>query len=1239
MGFFDRFRKKEERKQKDHPGNGTVTAGKPEAAPEEMSAAEDSAADWDDSESLSLSMSKDSVLEESVVREDETPVRKDTGAISNEEITKDSLIQDTYRVESDAIKGGMGSVWRVHHGGWNTDLAMKRPQPKFFAEGSEKRKENFVHECEAWINLGLHPNIVSCYYVREIGGVPTIFSEWMENGSLKNRIDDGTLYEVSGENVKSPEEQQIILQARLLDIAIQFARGLHYAHESEGQLIHQDVKPDNLLLTNDWQAKVADFGLARARTQMLTSAAQNPETEMGSESESEYLAGATHMAPTGGYTPAYCSYEQTAGKVLSRRTDIYSWAVSVLEMYVGKRLWKRGPEAGRSCTEYFAQCRIPMPEPMQVLMGQCLAEDPEKRPHDFALIEEKLKGIYREICGEEYPRPTSEAAADNADSLNNRALSYLDLGREEEAERLWEKSLEAMPDHLISIYNQGLYQWRKAQIDDEELIRRMVSVRQDSENALISRLLAQLNGERGISEERPLEESSCAGHIEGSWLVNVVLSGDGQWLFAADTKTGGNIRIIDTQTMECRSNIQQSVNRMAYSDRGRRLLAAHDETLEIMDANDTQSLVRGNRFQDTGTIQAIRLSPGGDCCYTLSIHYGSADARPVIRKIDLAAGKCVKEYDPGKYHMINTFEIGKDGKKLFVNTEYGIKILDERTGSWSDLPDINMRTSVKDQFCVSKDAESFYISGSTGLYVRHRHEKEKDFHSTVNPAHLLLSPDEKLLLTGGTSLKIWDTSTMRCLRTVFCGDDEVRSLAASGDLSVIVTGGNTIRIWNHAADPSVSPAPWELAVSKTYLETKEEEEQTEALASDMDAAIESKDWQKAFSGLLAGEAEYGITGSAVFRKYRRMLTSRMKREEIVDTYENKAADSEAGGYNMNYAVCPATGRVALADRKSKNGSKFSFDNVVKIMDEDLELINEIIVPSPVESAVFSSSGRLLAVGMGDSVSVFRLDDNANETELAHFTVGQDTMNGFLRFSPDDRLLLIQNWKYEDSKTKSRLSLWDMESFKPVVDLRCLEKEEKFEREIYDAQFTPDGRNIVSGENLATRQGESETLRNRLCIYDPATGEKILQMKQKRYSYYGEQKDFMTFRKVFFNESGEQIISALRSYYYTGPGRDCTPPASVWDRNTGSLLEEAEPAGMEIMCQSPDRKLFAAVQGNDIVIGVCAGWKELCRFSLPSEAKTVRGIAFSPSMSTLFVSFDKKLLSRELVWKLEPAGEV
>ena len=383
-------------------------------------------------------------------------------AAENASIGRGDALLNTYTVESDAIEGGMGSVWRVHHKGWNVDLAMKRPQPKCFAD--ENAKLRFVHECEAWINLGLHPNIVSCYYVREISGTPTIFSEWMDGGSLEDAINKGTLYEGS-----AAEQQE-----RILDIAIQFARGLHYAHDAG--LIHQDVKPDNLLLTKEGDAKVADFGLAQARAALTVLEGAPTMNDSNAEQGLAMDSGKTMLARSGGYTPAYCSMEQMDGKALTRRTDIYSWAVSVMEMYVGSRPWANGVVAGLGCQSYFENARVPMPEALKALLAQCLAPEPDDRPHDFAYVEVKLHEIYKAETGSDYPRPEPKAAADTADSLNNRALSFLDLRKNEEAERCWERALAFSPAHTQCVYNQSLYLWRSGNIDDHEATRRIAAV-------------------------------------------------------------------------------------------------------------------------------------------------------------------------------------------------------------------------------------------------------------------------------------------------------------------------------------------------------------------------------------------------------------------------------------------------------------------------------------------------------------------------------------------------------------------------------------------------------------------------------------------------------------------------------------------------------------------------------------------------------------------------------------------
>ncbi|MCR5296359.1 MAG: hypothetical protein K6E17_03020, partial [Clostridiales bacterium] len=63
----------------------------------------------------------------------------ETTPVSDMPFAKGSMLLDTYRIESDPMHGGMGDVWRVHHTGWNVDLAMKRPQKKMFASESSKQ--------------------------------------------------------------------------------------------------------------------------------------------------------------------------------------------------------------------------------------------------------------------------------------------------------------------------------------------------------------------------------------------------------------------------------------------------------------------------------------------------------------------------------------------------------------------------------------------------------------------------------------------------------------------------------------------------------------------------------------------------------------------------------------------------------------------------------------------------------------------------------------------------------------------------------------------------------------------------------------------------------------------------------------------------------------------------------------------------------------------------------------------
>lgn len=420
---------------------------------------------------------------------------KEPESISNEQIQKGDLILDMYEVTSDAVHGGMGSVWRVRQKGARMDYAMKRPQPRFFAEGSLRRKEEFIKECENWIRLGLHPNIVACFYVRGIGGVPTIFSEWMDRGSLKDCIQSGELYE-------GPEAE---VQERILDIAIQAARGLQFSHEKG--LVHQDVKPGNLLLGKGytlWDTKVADFGLAKAQSQL---------TDGGKPLSS-------------GYTRAYCPREQAEGAPAETWMDVYAWALTVLEMYCGKRLWETGADAAKQLRSIVKQSRIPIPRAIRKLIKACL----KKRYASFEPLEPLLVENYRAVRGREYEntRKREEAASNTADSLNNQAISYMELGMLESAERCWAEAREINFSHTEAMYNAGLLAWRTGRQTSAALTRQLRGHpfyfnTEEGKEALAA--LAREAGKTAVDEplfsDEPIHEvdvSSSDGRFQQSYL-------------------------------------------------------------------------------------------------------------------------------------------------------------------------------------------------------------------------------------------------------------------------------------------------------------------------------------------------------------------------------------------------------------------------------------------------------------------------------------------------------------------------------------------------------------------------------------------------------------------------------------------------------------------------------------------------------------------------------------------------
>ncbi len=357
------------------------------------------------------------------------------------------VILGQYEVLGLVGRGGMGRVYRVRHRAWHRDLALKVPRRSIFQH--EHGAANFTKECETWAGLGLHPHIVSCYFVRRFTGVPLVFVEYVDGGSLHEWITSRKLY--AGESKEVLE--------RVLDIAIQTAWGLEHAHGLG--IVHMDMKPANVLIQNDGLAKITDFGLSKARA--LAGETISPKTSI--------------LVSAGGMTPAYCSPEQQRGETVSKKTDIWSWAVSVLEMFVGEVTWMSGVFAAQALEMRLAPGmsqqpdRLPLPKEVVHLLRHCFMADPLQRPASMQEIAGRLVDIYHSLTGQAYPRSMPDPASGKmrvlrAASLNNRAVSLIELDHLQEAARLLRKGFTApetasAPGLLQDIaYNYALLQVR-----------------------------------------------------------------------------------------------------------------------------------------------------------------------------------------------------------------------------------------------------------------------------------------------------------------------------------------------------------------------------------------------------------------------------------------------------------------------------------------------------------------------------------------------------------------------------------------------------------------------------------------------------------------------------------------------------------------------------------------------------------------------------------------------------------
>jgi serine/threonine protein kinase len=307
----------------------------------------------------------------------ETYYRKSNAPFELKEWLPGQIILDGYKVVAELGHGGMGRVFRVERKASSGVFSFAVKILKSTLLNDPDKNRAFLAELRTWIDLPAHPNLTACRFFQTIGKRLAIFAEYVDGGSLKQTI--GT-----------PRLETLV---QILDAAIQTARGLHVAHMSG--IVHQDVKPANILIASDGTVKVTDFGLA--------SASRHCSVEALPDAGDDSFLVSSH-----GMTPAYCSPEQVAGSRLTRGTDIWSFGVTLLEMLVRRPLWSIGALAHLSLPKLLGTPVLPGNHPipnsvMEVLEG-CFREDAAERWADCATIAALLEAAYEKETGAVYPR-------------------------------------------------------------------------------------------------------------------------------------------------------------------------------------------------------------------------------------------------------------------------------------------------------------------------------------------------------------------------------------------------------------------------------------------------------------------------------------------------------------------------------------------------------------------------------------------------------------------------------------------------------------------------------------------------------------------------------------------------------------------------------------------------------------------------------------------------------------------
>ena len=311
-----------------------------------------------------------------------------------------------YKILKKLGEGGMGVVYLAEDQKLERKVAIKF-LPKNISEDSEERKR-FKIEAKAAAKLN-HPSIATIYSIEETADELFIVMEYIDGRELKNIVET--------------HRDASLQKEEVIKIATQIAEGLEAAHKNG--IIHRDIKSQNIMITEDGNVKIMDFGLAKLKDDINIT---KTKSVLG--------------------TPAYMSPEQVKGEKADQRTDIWSFGVVLYEMLTGVLPFKGEYEQAvfysiiNEMPEPVKDQRSDTPVELSEIIDRSLQKNPDKR---YASIKEVLVGLYKM----EFKENREDAQPDSSIAV----LPFINMSADPEQEYFCDGISEEIINSLAQINN------------------------------------------------------------------------------------------------------------------------------------------------------------------------------------------------------------------------------------------------------------------------------------------------------------------------------------------------------------------------------------------------------------------------------------------------------------------------------------------------------------------------------------------------------------------------------------------------------------------------------------------------------------------------------------------------------------------------------------------------------------------------------------------------------------------